>query len=238
MKSKRKLNIVAYVIMSIILFSCGTMTTVPTSRSYVEVKVDSYGDESLISEKKCILVCNDMKISEGDLKNLEFEKYIRKTLSAKGYTFTSNKEAANIVIFYQYGISDPRVFERDVIVPVWGQTGISSSRTTTYGNTQRTYNTPSYGVVGSNTVRETDVTYLRYLTISAYDASYYKKTGNDKMIWLVELTSEGRKDDLRYIFPFMLVASEPYIGKSSGRKVEVILRDEPADSRVAALRGY
>ena len=135
------------------------------------------------------------------------------------------------------------MFERDVIVPVWGQTGISSSRTTITTSSSgrissQTYNTPNYGVVGSNVVRETDITYLRYLTISAYDVDFYKRTGDNKMIWLAELTSQGSKDDLRYIFPFMLVAAEPYIGRSSGQKVEVIIPDEPADNRVIQLRGF
>ena len=148
------------------------------------------------------------------------------------------------MIFYQYGNSNPQIFERDVIVPVWGQTGISSSRTTitknTYGSgyTQNTYNSPSYGVVGSNVVKQTGVKYLRYITFSAYDANHYRNTGNNKMIWLVEVTSEGWSDDLRYIFPFMLVASEPYIGKSSGQKIKVSIPDEPTDNKVIQLRGF
>jgi len=230
---KKKLNIVVYVVMSFFLLSCATTNTVPYGRA--EVKVDSYGDESLISEKKCILVCNDETIREDDLKKIEFEGYMRKLLSSKGYTFTSNKEEAAIVIFYQYGISNPQVFERDVIVPTWGQTGISSSRTTITGNTITTSNTPSFGVVSSNVVKKTDVRYMRYFTFSAYDANYYKNTGNNKMIWLVEITSEGTSDDLRLIFPCMLVALEPYIGKSSGQKKMISIGT--TDKKVKELRG-
>jgi len=49
------------------------------------------------------------------------------------------------------------------------------------------------------------------------------------------VTSVGTKNDLRLVFPYMLVAAKPYIATNTGQKVEVKM---PADDpQVIQLRG-
>lgn len=159
------------------------------------------------------LFCNDENIPKHDLKNLELEGYVKKALAPKGYTFTNNNEDANVVIFYEYGVSDPRFYTSEKIVPVWGVTGIGASITTTTRQRtpitgrpytqQSTFNIPSYGQVGERVVTQTATKYLCWANISAYDADYYRKTGEDKMLWLIEIQSENESNNLRFVFPYI-----------------------------------
>jgi hypothetical protein len=229
---------------AVLFNSCGTIFVAPTypddGRAVVEAKIDAYSSgENLSAKKVALLVCNDETVPKSDLKNLEFEGYIKRILEAKGYTFTSEHDKAEVVVFYEYGISDPREYTSQRTVPVWGQTGIAYSTTTQktniYGKTvYETRHTPSRGIVGSNVVTNTEIKYLRWANINAFDADFYRQTGEDKMLWVIEVTSEGSSDDLRYIFPYMMAASGGYVGQSSGIKRTEGIKDR--DPRLLALK--
>jgi hypothetical protein len=188
------------------------------------VEINAYSsNESLSGKKIALLVCNDENIPKNDLKNLEFERHIKKVLEAKGYTFTSDHDKADVVVFYEYGISDPIEYTSQRTVPVWGQTGIAGSKTTQkrdfLGRTvYETRNIPSRGVVGSRVETNTHTKYLKWANINAYDADFYRQTGEDRMLWIIEMTNTNSENDLRYIFPRMMAAAYSYIGQSSGAK--------------------
>ena len=228
-----------------VLFAFSSCTTYKgfTTFQNVEVKLDAYSNKENASPNKkvALMICNDENIPKHDLKNLELEGYIKKVLDSKGYTFTKNQEEANIIIFYEYGISDPKVYTSQRIVPIWGQTGVSSSTTETrytYSGKpyQHTTYTPNYGKIGENVVTDTKIKYLRWVNISAFDADYYRKTGEDKMLWLTEIQSEGESDDLRYIFPYMLVAAKEYIGQNVNNRISVNIPNNPADKQVLEVK--
>jgi hypothetical protein len=236
-----KVNFLLFIIAVFVFGSCTITSKTYSVEGRVWVSLDAYSNKENFKNKSvAMVICNDTTISKYDLKNLEFESYIKTMLAAKGYSFTNNNDEANIIIFYEYGISDPKVYTSQQVVPVWGQTGVSSSRTvsgTSFGKpyTKTTYE-PSYGVVGSNVVTNTTTTYVRWANISAFDADYYRETGDDKMIWLTEIQSEGSSDDLRYIFPFLLVAAEEYIGQNTMEKITVRLPSNPVDKKVLEVK--
>jgi hypothetical protein len=237
-------NWLVFVLVAVLVSSCGVVLIkrpiYRDSNGRVEAKIDAYSsNESLSGRKVALLVCNDETIPKNDLKNLEFEGYIKKMLEAKGYTFTSDHDKAEVVVFYEYGISDPREYTSQRTEPVWGQTGIAYSTTTqktdVFGRTvYETTNTPRRGIVGSNVVTDTEIRYLRWANINAFDAEFYRQTGEDKMLWVIEVTSEGPRDDLRYAFPYMMVAAGEYVGQNSGvKKTEEI---EDHDPRLLELK--
>ena len=49
-----------------------------------------------------------------------------------------------------------------------------------------------------------------------------------------QITSNNQNGDLRYMFPYMLVAAQPYIGQNTGHSINVSVDDK--DPMVAALR--
>ncbi|MDR1415023.1 MAG: hypothetical protein LBI96_04345 [Odoribacteraceae bacterium] len=232
-------NFLLFIVAIFAFSSCSITSKTYLVNSHVDVNINAYGG-NVINSKTAMVICNDPTIKKYDLKNLEFESYVKTILATKGYSFTDNNDEANVIIFYEYGISDPKVYTSQRVVPVWGQTGISSSRTevgTSFGKPySRTTYTPSYGVVSSDVVTDTDITYVRWTNISAFDADYYRKTGEDRMLWLTEIQSEGSSDDLRYIFPFLLTAAREYIGQNHPTKIKVSLALDPADKSVLEVK--
>jgi len=226
---------------------CSVYTTQFSTYQNLNVTLNSYSaNQTAVNKPVVLLVCNDANIQKNDLRNLELESYIKRSLLLKGYTFTDNERDANIVVFYEYGVSDPRVYTYERIEPIWGVTGIASSVTTTARqrnpNTGRsltlqyTYNTPSYGQIGERIVTESHTRYLCWANLSAYDADYYRRTGEDKMLWLTEIQSENQSDNLRVILPYMIAAAKEHIGQNRNR-INVNISTDPVDPRLLELLG-
>jgi len=242
-----KLNLILIFSVAITLTNCATTNFV--------VGVDAYGDDSRLERKTYVLASGDSTLNENSLQFIEFSNYIRKILHNKGYIETTNSNNADLVIFFRYGISDPQTFQETYSIPVYGQTGISSMKTTSYttgsaygsaygyGNTvygsaygssyknSVTNVTPTYGVTGYRQETNTYVSYFRYLTLNAYDMKYSKP----KMEWSIALTSSGSSDDLRRVIPYMLAVGEPYFGKNSDKKLTLKILEN--DVRVKRLKG-
>ena len=239
LKNHKSRENILFLIVAIFAFgSCSTYKGIQRINVRNEiVQVDSYADEGSMPNKKvAMLVCNDIDIPKHDIKNLEFESYIKKMLSTKGYSFTDNNEEANIVIFYEYGISTPREYTRQEVVPIWGQTGIAASTTITSRQRsvftgrpymqQSTFNMPSYGVIDAKVVERTEIKYLCWANISAFDIDSYRKRGEDKMLWLTDIISEGQSNDLRYIFRYMIAGAGQYLGRNSNQRVSMFITEE------------
>jgi len=247
LKSKRNLFAI-FILTTFALSSCTTLTSVHQPYQYVNVKLDAYSNKENVppNKKVALMVCNDGNIPKHDLKNIELEGYIKKVLEPKGYAFTKDEKEADIVIFYEYGISDPRYYTSEKIVPVWGVTGIGASVTTSMRQrtpitgrpyTQSTtFNIPSYGQVGERVVTETTIKYLCWVNISAYDADYYRKTGEDKMLWLTEIQSETTSDNLRFVFPYMMAAAKYHIGQNRSNRISYSIPANPVDKEVLELK--
>lgn len=226
---------------SILIFSLSSCS----STHYV-VEVDSYGSDSYLIEKKYFLSSADTTINENNLQYIEFSNYLRKALNQKGYSESQKPDEADLVVFFNYGISDPETFQRTVYLPTWGQTGVSSTNTSgtidvnAYNNkvnyNQKTTSTPKYGITGYRPENQTITQYLRYLTITAYDFNAYKENGSQKIIWNVNITSSGTSSDLRKVFPYLIVAGKNYYGQNSGEKKKIIIKER--DYRVKELKGF
>jgi hypothetical protein len=230
---------------ALMLFGCVTNQKSINNIKRFDIEVDSYGEDSLITKKYCFLYISDSTINTSDLQFLEFYGYVSKILTDRGYRIVDTIEAANIIVFFNYGISDPNTQEYTRSIPIWGQTGISSSRTTgnvyisPYSNNiqykQNTYNTPSYGVTGYRTVQGSYTTYRRYLNLVAYDFDFYLKNNKEKRVWQTVITSIGSSSDLRKVLPYMLVGAKQYIGHSSGEKKALSIYENNIEAK--ALRG-
>jgi hypothetical protein len=152
-------------------------------------------------------------------------------------------DQAQVVIILRYGISDPQFYNYTYSVPVYGQTGISSSHTSgsinSYSNgasySANTSFTPSYGVIGSSTHVGTGVLYTRYLSLNGIDVEHYKLTNEIKDLWHTKITSVGESGDLRKIFPILLGAAKEHIASNTGQKITVTLTEK--DNRVLEVKG-
>ena len=175
----------------------------------------------------------------GDLQFAEVRQQVERALGQTGLQVAATGERPDVGVFVDYGIGAPRIETAVLSLPVWGQTGVSSSTTTGTINRSGSFNavttnTPSYGVVGTNNVPISSTVYDRFLTLNGFDLNEYARTKEVKRLWQIKVTSSGSSGDLRLVIPYLLASAVPYIGKSTGRAVDVnVLVDSP---NVAYLR--
>jgi hypothetical protein len=190
--------IVFLLLTNLILSGCST-------KLQFEAFVDSIG-ESSTANQTYVLLSDNTNIDMNSLEFKEYSEYVKYALNKKGF-IESNFEHAEIVIFLDYGISEPQENTYTYSSPIIGQTGTSSSSTygtiNTYGNalnyTSRTYNNPTYGIVGSQTHSGSYTTYKRYIIISAINLAEYKIANKKNPIWKTSVVSTGSVGDLRRV---------------------------------------
>jgi len=201
--------------------------------AHYEVMVSSINHNETVSNK--VFVAPGMKdVAINDLQFQEFSNYIKKALIKKGCEIVNTIDEADQVVMLAYAISGPQNYTADV--PLWGPTGIESS--TTYGNIYSSGNNTSYygtttynqtyGITGVAQVRRTF--YVRTIMLIAFDWKLFKTKKVEKQLWKTDIVSIGNSNDLRYVFPYMIVAAEQYISTNTTHAVTVKINEN--DSRV------
>ena len=76
--------------------------------------------------------------------------------------------------------------------------------------------------------------YEKYLRISARENKQMEEGRPPPEIWSVNVSSEDKSDDLRKYLPILASASVDYIGKDSGEKQTVRLKE--TDSAVGFIK--
>lgn len=187
--------------------------------------VNSYSTGDKIQGQKFYLTHENDRSLENNFEYKEFSSYLRKVLTEKGMVESAAADEADVVVFFGYGIGEPRNEIYDYAVPIFGQTGVSSARTTgsfTGGNvTANTTFTPSYGLTGVVPRSETLTIYDRWLRFAAVDAQSLKSGNKPVEKWRVNVKSSGSIGELRNIVPFMIFSAKDYVGISSMRVVQV-----------------
>ena len=199
--------------------------------------VDSLAQPDAVAKKRYVLLPGGKGVEAGDLQFQEYAAYVKKVLVEKGFVKVDLFQHAEVAIFLGYSIGDPQTYQYTYSLPTWGQTGVSSSNTygtvSSYGNTA-TYSgtttyTPSYGITGSSTYVGTNTVYSRFLFLDAYDVPTYMQERRMAQVWKTTVVSTGASGDLRLVFPYMVAAMKPYLGTSTGRRVEVAVpANDPA----------
>jgi hypothetical protein len=220
-----------------LLLSVSLLVGCVTVQPHFEVYVDSIAAEGVLGGGTFILLPGNKDTSVSDLQFKEFASYAHRALISRGFAPASSFEKADLAIFLAYGIGNPEKHQYTYSLPVWGQTGVSSSSTygtiSTYGSSA-TYSgtttyTPSYGITGYTTHTGSLTTYFRFALLSAYDLKTYRATKKEAQVWQTTVTSTGSSNDLRRVFPIMVTATERYLGTNTGQKVKVVLyEDDPA----------
>jgi len=159
---------------------------------------------------------------KGQENNLEYDTYQQKMKKylAKS-NFIENKQS-NIIIKFHYGIDNGS--EKIGSMPIIGQTGVSSSRTsgtvTSYGGGYGSYSgsttyTPSYGVVGSSSYSYSS--YKRFVTLHMFNKS------TKKLIYEAKVLSSGSSSQINMVINEMLEALfQNFPGKNGSSKTITI----------------
>lgn len=229
------------------LLACLTLLTACSSYPTYNVSVDAICAPTAFKKKKYVLLPEGNSVKANDLQFQEFAAYTENALEERGFERADTIDSADVAILLSYGISEPEVLEYTCSVPIWGQTGGSSTQksgksTSSHGSTTYTENTthtPSYGIIGSKNEVRRSTRYTKHMTLSARSLANYKQSGSldeAEELWSTKTSSSGSSDDLRRIFPVLLVAAKPHIGRSTHQKLHLILtHDEDLAEEIAAL---
>lgn len=227
----------------IILLVAATVSGCATQPTRYYSSVDSLARPDTVEKNRYALLPGGKETDSSDLQFQEFASYVEMALGQRGFVKSNSFEDADIVIFFTYAIGDPKTYQYTYSIPTFGQTGVSSARTSgtvdSYGSTA-TYSgtttyTPTYGMTGQSTQLANVTTYSRFLVLDAYDVDAYTRDKKMSQVWKSSVTSTGSSGDLRLVMPYMVSALQPYLGTNTGRKIDVtVLANDP---NVLALRG-
>lgn len=222
----------------LLVAGCATM-----GQPRFHVVVDSLASPRAERQRSYVLLPGNDGVTWEDLQFQEYAQYVKRALQARGFQPAERPEDADVAIVLSYGIGDPQTRQYTYSLPVWGQTGVSSSHTygtaTAFGN-MATYSgtttyTPSYGVTGYTTHVGSVTTYFRYALITAYDFAEFRATNKQVQLWRTTITSSGSSGDLRRVFPILISAGVPHLDSNTGQQVEVQLYE--SDDAVKAIKG-
>ncbi len=211
-----------------ILFLSGCGLLPPT----FSVRVDSIGSSSA-DKKTYQLLPGNKDVKADDLQFKEYAAYVHRALFKQGFVPAESFEKASVGIFLSYGIGEPTEHQYSYSTNTYGQTGVSSSRTTGRVSpggsvsTTTTY-TPKYGKIGETSHIGTYTTYSRYMILDAVDLDEYRKSEKEVQLWKTTVTSTGSSSDLRLVFPILVAASSQYIATNTGKKIKVDLYENDA----------
>jgi hypothetical protein len=203
------------------------------------VDIDSINSPGAEAKNRYVLMPGEEGVNSENLQFKEFSAYVDRALASKGFTKVDDINNADISVYLSYGIGDPQEHEFAYSFPVWGEIGyITSYRyVRVYPNTYRTFltYTPVFGIIDNDVHTGSYTTYKRFLILDAADLAASKTAGKSIQLWQTSVTSTGTSGDLRLAFPVLLAAAKDYIGANTGKKVQVILRND--DKRVLEIKG-
>ncbi len=163
----------------------------------------------------------------------EFEACVVRVLIGRGWQPARGAEPG-FVVRVAFGISGPEQYEYEHSEPVYGQVGetttySSGSSYTGYSATGTT--TPQYGITHYRTETSTATRFHRQLQLTAYAPA----DSSSQPLWQTRIRSSGSSGDLRRVFPVLLAAAEPFLGRSTGQELTVNVSE--SDRRVARIAG-
>jgi hypothetical protein len=158
-----------------------------------------------------------MEPVNSSLTDEQYREFAYRALESYGY-LRGTKGDADVVVRMVYGIGQEKRSQVSGSLPVFGQTGVSSSHTygtvtPNYGGasfTADTYNVPTYGITGYRPYSYVESTYDRQLVMEG------KKQKSSRPHWRLEVASTGSSGDLTYVMPYMLVAAADRFGIAPG----------------------
>jgi hypothetical protein len=231
---------VAFLLITVLLLMSGCATT-------VDVNVNSIVDPSMAHMgKRYVLINGNNEKAQDDLFFREFSRYFDAALKQAGYEKVSNRDDADLDIYFKYGISDGRTGVYSYASPIYDFVGGESITITentggTTGQKVTTIHIPSrLERVGTDVQTRNYVLYNRTASLEARAVSKEEESAAQKkknpLVWSVYVYSVGESNDLRQIMPYLAAAAEPYIGLNTGQQINVALKhDSPEVLKLKAL---
>lgn len=203
-----------------------------TTNSY-NIRVNSFSDKDTKIEKYSFNILS----AEKNDSNLEFKEYaiqVRKILEQKGNTFSSDIKTCDVIVFLSYSIDDGKTTTSVSMMPIYGGNQYTSTIQNSVGQTigsvqtgpQNPYMPTSYQPVYSS-----QTNFTRQIILSGF------KRATNTPLWETKITSTGYSDDLRQIFPIMLIGASDEIGTNTHGIKNINLEISPYNAELRSLNG-
>jgi len=225
----KRLSVLTTCLVAWLLVGCALTT------GDLAVRIRSVSDPVRSAGKNYVLLAGDKDVSS-DPHFGELAGYVRRTLAELGYREVG-APSADVIIFLRYGsdtctidcnaLVRPALYVPDgptqQLVPVAayesGSTPLASRLSYASSDTEVTVITPVSAV------------YYRWFSLEAVDAHASKRL----TLWNIAAVASGYYPDLNRVFPILLAASKPFIGRATKKEVVVRLRED--DEEVRSIRG-
>lgn len=220
------------------LAACGSFQ--PSQPLFV-VQVDAIAPPQAEIKKTYLLVSEDDAVDPRSLQFQEFASYVQRALRIQGFVPAQTAKEANIKIGLAYGISEPLHETISYDIPLRGDTGVleSSETKTAVSKTGEVVSTTTYrtatAIIGYRTATKTTTTFNSFVELVGFDSKTPSANAGANALWRIRMSNTGATGDIRQLFPSLLAAGTPYIGNSTGRKMDVVIRED--DLGVLTVKG-
>jgi len=203
-----------------ILISFGSCTTTSILSS-----VDSYGRHPEPGARNYFIETINPGVDQKIPESEEYPNLLEKLLEKHGYDRVDNPKDADIFVLLSYG-SKKINYSFLSFEPIQSPPIVVSRTVGPDGEVSRTYG-PRNQIDYAPATRE-GRSFHKEVRIAAYKNTPVASSGDLQIHWQMNIVSEGRNSDFHQVFPFMLAAAYPYIGRSSfDEKVIEIKEDNP-----------
>lgn len=202
-----------------------------------EVKVDSISQPQ-VREVASYKITSRSATGDDSLRHQEATNYIRTALSGKGLFEAASDESADMIVEVDYGVEPPRVVLERTSMPIYAQVGGgvryetvmvgTDSRGNPIYRTIAVYEPTRTELIGYQEMVTPVAKYEKFLRISARENGEMIEGRPPPEIWSVNVSSEDESDDLRKYLPILASASIDYIGKDTGSKQTIKMRESDA----------
>lgn len=227
----------AFVIGAVALLAGGCAST-------YEVKVDSISQPQAKEVSSYRIKARDTSEDASSLRYQEATNFIKTALSGKGLYEAPADEEADMIVEVDYGVEPPRVVLERTSMPIYAQVGGgvryetvmvgTDSRGNPIYRTVAVYEPTRTELIGYQEMVTPVAMYEKYLRISARENGEMVEGRPPPEIWSVNVSSEDESDDLRKYLPILASASIDYIGKDTGSKQTIKVKE--TDSAVGFVK--
>ena len=198
------------------------------------VRIRSISDPALPVGRNYVLLPGDKDVSS-DRQFGELAGYVRRTLAELDYREVEVPDSADILVLLRYGLDPSSIDLNHLIRPTRSDGAIPIVPAVAHG--PGTLPSPSYGLTYAPSYAEVapritpvSAVHRRWLSLEAVDAHASEKV----TLWKIAAIGSGYYSDLKKLFPIMLAACKPFVGRDTK---EVVVYVQEDDEEVRRIRG-
>lgn len=194
------------------------------SQNTINLRLDAINTPDYSAEKQSYqLLSGDPETKRDDLYFQEFSRFARYALEQAGLQAASSSASADQKVYFSFGVNSGTTKRQTYSAPIYeyvgGDTITIKEHATRNGsidtNTTQIYVPYRFKLIGRESRSRKITTYQSYLRLEGRD------NADDRQLWMITVETNSDSSDLRMLIPLMLSKAQPYIGKNSGRAMQI-----------------